>query len=61
MKGISNDIKAEFAMITFLDPDLNRVVTREYYTSTLKYGSQKYDRSDKITVYDGCNFDMTER
>lgn len=61
MKGISNDIKGEFAKITLLHPDLNRVITKEFYTSTLKYGSQKYSKADELTVYDGCNFDFTER
>lgn len=61
VQAISNDVKGEFAEITFLHPDLNRVITKTFYTSTLKYGSQKYSKGDKITVYDGCNFDMTER
>ena len=61
MKDISKAIGGEFAQITFLDPDTDRVITKEYYTSTLNYGAQKYSRSDEMTVYDGCNFNMTER
>ncbi len=61
MKSIAQDVDGEYTDITFLDPKTNRILTKTYYTSTLTYGAQKYIKSDGITVYDGCTFNMTER
>lgn len=61
MKSIAQDIDPEYVDITFLDPKTNRVMTKTYYTSTLTYGTQRYDKGNGITVYDGCTFNMTER
>lgn len=61
MKSIAEDIDPEFVSITMLDPKTNRVLTKVYYTSTLTYGTQRYNRSDGTTFYDGCTFNMTER
>lgn len=61
MKSIAEDIDPEFAQITMLDPKSNRVLEKTYYTSTLTFGSQRYDKSQNLTYYDGCTFDMTER
>lgn len=61
MKSIAEDIDPEFAKITMLDPKSNRVLEKTYYTSTLTFGSQRYDKSQNLTYYEGCTFDMTER
>lgn len=61
MKSIAQDIDPEYVDITILDPKTNRVMTKTYYTSTLTYGTQRYDRGRCITVYDGCTFNITER
>lgn len=61
MKSIAEDIDPEFAKITMLDPKTNRVLEKTYYTSTLTFGSQRYDKSQNLTYYEGCTFDMTER
>lgn len=61
MKSIAEDIDPEFAQITMLDPKSNRVLEKTYYTSTLTFGSQRYDKSQNLTYYEGCTFDMTER
>lgn len=61
MKSIAEDVDPEFVSITMLDPKTNRVLTKVYYTSTLTYGAQRYNRSDGTTFYDGCTFNMTER
>lgn len=61
MKSIVEDIDPEFAQITMLDPKSNRVLEKTYYTSTLTFGSQRYDKSQNLTYYEGCTFDMTER
>ena len=61
MKSIAEDIDPEYAQITMLDPKTNRLLTKTYYTSTLTYGAQRYDKTSGMTYYDGCTFDMTER
>ena len=61
MKSIAADINPEYVQITLLDPKTNRVLTKNYYTSTLNYGVQRYDRSSDTTYYEGCTFDLTER
>ena len=61
MKSIAEDINPEFVQITMLDPKTNRLLEKTYYTSTLTYGSQRYDKCRALTYYEGCNFDMTER
>lgn len=61
MKSIAEDINPEYVQITMLDPKTNRILTKTYYTSTLTYGAQRYDKSKGYTYYEGCTFDMTER
>lgn len=61
MKSIAQDIDPEYVEITMLDPKTNRLLTKTYYTSTLTYGAQRYDRSMDRTYYEGCTFNMTER
>lgn len=61
MKSIAHDIDPEYVEITLLDPKTNRHLTKTYYTSTLAYGAQRYDRSMGITFYYGCTFNITER
>ena len=61
MKSIAEDINPEFVQITMLDPKTNRLLEKTYYTSTLTYGSQRYDKCRNLTYYEGCSFDLTER
>lgn len=61
MKSIAEDTNHEYVFITMLDPDTNRHIQKEYYSSTLTYGTQRYIPDQGITVYDGCTFDITER
>ena len=61
VRQLSVDLDPVFVRITVLHPHLNRIVTKTYYVSTLTYGSQRYKKSDGITVYDGCTFNMTEK
>lgn len=61
IKSIAADINPEYVSITMLDPKTNRHITKTYYTSTLNYGVQRYDRSQNLTYYEGCNFNITER
>lgn len=61
VKSIAADINPEYVEITMLDPKSNRHITKTYYTSTLTYGVQRYDRSQNLTYYEGCTFNITER
>lgn len=61
VKSIAADINPEYVEITMLDPKTNRYITKTYYTSTLTYGVQRYDRSQNLTYYEGCTFNITER
>lgn len=61
MRSIAEDIDPVFVNISMLDPKTNRVLTKAYYTSTLTYGAQRYDKSTNTTYYDGCTFNITER
>ena len=61
MKSIAQDVDPEYVEITMLDPKTNRLLTKTYYTSTLTYGVQRYDRGMDRAYYDGCTFNMTER
>lgn len=61
VKSIAADINPEYVEITMLDPKTNRHITKTYYTSTLTYGVQRYDRSQNLTYYEGCTFNITER
>lgn len=61
VKSIATDINPEYVEITMLDPKTNRHITKTYYTSTLAYGVQRYDRSQNLTYYEGCTFNITER
>ena len=49
VKSIAADINPEYVEITMLDPKSNRHITKSYYTSTLTYGVQRYDRSQNLT------------
>ena len=61
VKSIATDINPEYVEITMLDPKTNRHITKTYYTSTLTYGVQRYDRSQNLSYYEGCTFNITER
>ena len=61
MKQLAEDMDPEYVNITLLDPKTNTVITKTYYTATLNYGAQRYDRGRDITVYEGCSFDITEQ
>lgn len=60
MQSLSEDINPTYVNITMLNPRTNRITTKTYYTSTLTYGTQRYN-SDNCTYYDGCTFSLTER
>lgn len=61
MSRLLKDLKAkgDYVNLTMLDAEENRRLTKEYYYSTVNKGVQLYRGG--ITVYDGVNFNITER
>ena len=55
------DISGTYYQATTLDPTTNASASRTYYTSTVPFGVQRWDKSSNVTYYDGMTFDMTER
>jgi hypothetical protein len=44
----------------YQNPCSNGKYEMEYYTSTINFGAQRYDRQRKKCFYDGINFNMIE-
>ena len=61
MQSLAQDMDHDYVFITILDPDTNRHVEKEFYSSTFTYGTQRYLPYQGLTVYDNCTFDITER
>ena len=61
MLSLSTDLKPVYVQVTMLNPATNTVTTKSYYTATLSYGTQRYNKSKNIVYYEGCSFTLTER
>ena len=55
------DIAGEYYDATVLDPVTGEAVTKKFYTSTVPFGAQRYDRSTGAPKYCGMTFNMIER
>lgn len=55
------DISGQYYEATVLDPTTGQPATRVFYTSSVPFGAQRYDRNTGAPVYDGMSFSMTER
>ena len=55
------DISGQYYEATVLDPTTGQLATRVFYTSSVPFGAQRYDRNTGAPVYDGMSFSMTER
>ena len=60
-QSLHSKLNRQYYNATTLLPGTNTRVEKEYYTSAIVYGSQKYIKSDNKTVYDGVSFSMIER
>ena len=60
-RQLLEDISPAFYSATVLDPNTGAQATKVFYTSTVPFGAQRYDRSTGAPVYDGMTFSMTER
>ncbi len=55
------DISGAYYEATVLDPTTGAQSTRTFYTSSVPFGAQRFDRNAGAPVYDGMSFSMTER
>lgn len=55
------DISGAFYNATVLDPVTGGQATKIFYTSSVPFGAQRYDKSSGATFYDGMTFSMTEK
>ena len=58
---ISQDFKLAFVNIKIVDPDTDTVVTKTVYSSTLVYGTPRYNHDRQTSVYEGCTISLIER
>ena len=61
MKQLASDLSAVYFNASLLHPDTGTQVTRSFYTSTLPFGAQRYNRETGAPYYDGVTFSITER
>lgn len=55
------DLAGEFYTASVVDPATGSLASRSFYTSTLPFGAQRYDKSSGAPYYSGMSFSMTER
>lgn len=55
------DISGAYYQATVLDPTTGQQATRTFYTSSVPFGAQRFDRNTGAPVYDGMSFSMVER
>ena len=55
------DISGEYYSAKVLDPATGAQATKTFYTSTVPFGAQRYDRESGAPYYSGMTFSMIER
>ena len=55
------DLSPEYYEATVLNPVTGEYSTKTFYTSTIPFGAQRYDRDTGMPYYSGMSFSMTER
>lgn len=55
------DISPVFYSATVIDPETGSATTRSFYSSTVPFGAQRYNREMGAPEYIGMTFSMTER
>lgn len=59
--ALSAVLKQTFYDATVLNPETGLPVTRSFYTDTIPFGVQRYDKFQRQTYYDGMTFSMTKK
>ena len=60
-RQLLSDISGVYYSATVLDPATGAQATKSFYTSTVPFGAQRYDRESGAPRYSGMTFSMTER
>lgn len=60
-KALLADISPVFYSAMILDPNTGVLTTKSFYTSTVPFGAQRFDRVSGAPRYSGMTFNMTER
>ena len=60
-RQLLSDISGEYYSATLIDPATGEATTRRFYTATVPFGAQRYDKSTGAPKYSGMTFNMTER
>ena len=61
MQRLASDISCAFYNATVLNPATGTQVTKSFYTSSVPFGAQRYNRKTGQPYYDGVTFSMIER
>ena len=61
MQQLLSDISGQYYTATVVDPATGAQAQKTFYTSTVPYGAQRYNRETGAPYYDGVSFSMTER
>ena len=61
MQQLAADIAGEYYTATVVDPATGAQVSKSFYTSTVPFGAQRYNKETGAPYYDGVTFAMTER
>ena len=61
MQQLAADISEPFYSATVIDPTTGVQATKTFYTSTVPFGVQRYNKETGAPYYDGVSFDMTEK
>ena len=60
-KQLLSDISGTYYSATVLDPATGTTAQKTFYTSTVPFGAQRYNRESGAPFYDGMSFEMIER
>ena len=60
-RQLLEDISGQYYQATVLDPTTGQEATRTFYTSSVPFGAQRYNRETGEAYYDGMTFNMIER
>ena len=61
MQQLLTDIAQPFYSATVVDPATGAQTTRTFYTSTVPFGAQRYNKNTGAPYYDGVSFEMVEK
>ena len=61
MRQLASDISGTYYSATVVDPATGAQVTKSFYTSSVPFGAQRYNKETGAPYYDGVTFSMTER